>query len=83
MVWSAWDRQARCATVRSNKDGKCIFQSNDCNTWVIILILVSILGRVKRFFSSPKRPGRLWIPPSLLLSGYWVPFRERGVKLTI
>jgi hypothetical protein len=30
----------------------------------------STLGRVKRFFSSPQRPDRLWGAPSLLSSGY-------------
>jgi hypothetical protein len=27
-------------------------------------------GRGKIFFSSPKRPDRLWCPPSILLNGY-------------
>jgi hypothetical protein len=28
-------------------------------------------GKDERFFWSPKRPGRLWGPPSLLFSGHW------------
>jgi hypothetical protein len=34
--------------------------------------------RGKRFFCSPKRPDRLWGPPSFLFSGYWDLFL--GVK---
>jgi hypothetical protein len=30
----------------------------------------SNLGTVKRFFSSPEHPDRLWGPPSLLFNGY-------------
>jgi hypothetical protein len=30
-----------------------------------------IIGRGKRFFSTPQRPDRLWSPPSLLSNGYW------------
>jgi hypothetical protein len=36
-------------------------------------------GRSKRLLSSPKRPGRLWGPPSLLYSAYLGPFP--GVNL--
>jgi hypothetical protein len=35
----------------------------------------SIPGRVKRYFSSPWRPDRLWSPPSLLYNGYRGIFR--------
>ena len=31
----------------------------------------SSIGRVKRFFSSPKHPDRLWDPPSIPFLGYW------------
>jgi hypothetical protein len=31
----------------------------------------SIAGRFKRFFSTPQRRDRLWVPPILLSSGYW------------
>lgn len=33
-------------------------------------VLVLNPGRCKRFFSSPKRPARLWGPPNLLLNGH-------------
>jgi hypothetical protein len=46
----------------------------------------SIPGGGWEFFSSPLRPERLWVPPSLLSSGYQglFPFVQsgRGVKLT-
>jgi len=28
----------------------------------------------KRFFLLPKHPDWLWVPPSVLFNGYWVPF---------
>jgi hypothetical protein len=31
----------------------------------------SIPGRVKRRFSTPQYPDRLWSPPSILSNGYW------------
>jgi hypothetical protein len=36
----------------------------------------SILGRGKRFFSTPQCPDRLWTPPSLLSNGYHGLFRR-------
>jgi hypothetical protein len=45
-----------------------------------------ILGRYKRFFSTPQRPDRVWVQPSLLSNGYRGLFPQRwsgcGVKLT-
>ena len=41
-------------------------------------------GRYKRFFSSPKRPGQLWDPPSVLFNGYRGSFsqvKQPGRKL--
>jgi hypothetical protein len=34
-------------------------------------ILVRFSAKKKRFFSSPKRPEQLCVPPSLLFIGYW------------
>jgi hypothetical protein len=34
----------------------------------------SIPGRDNRLFSSPRHPHCLWVPPSLLFSGYQVPY---------
>ena len=31
----------------------------------------SVPGRVKRYVSPSKRPGRPWVPPNFLVSDYW------------
>jgi hypothetical protein len=45
----------------------CITKSVETGPWVIG---GSSPGRGLEFFSSPRRPDRLWGPPSLLSSGY-------------
>jgi hypothetical protein len=40
----------------------------------------SISGTGKIFFSSPRRPNRLWGPPSLLCNEYLNLFPRKGVK---
>jgi hypothetical protein len=47
---------------------KCMFTSNGLHC--VREIFITTAGRIKNF-SSPRRPDRLWGPPSLLSTGYW------------
>jgi hypothetical protein len=62
---------------------QCIIYSSFLEPRSVFSIAPRLRGsnpvRGKRFICSPKRPHRLWGPPSLLFSDYGVSFR--GVKL--
>jgi hypothetical protein len=65
---------------------ECRYRSVGIPTGYRLDGLSSIPGRVKKYFSSPHCPDRLWSPPSLLSKDYWKVFpwgwSGRSLKLT-
>jgi hypothetical protein len=85
---SMWQAKPACflpGLLLDPNDGNSMFlqKNRDSSTNIMAKLLAgqprnlgSILGRGRRFFSSPHRPDRLWSPHTLLSNGSQRPFPQ-------